>query len=355
LKEFEFKKNNFDMIRLLAALQVAVVHGYEHFGFEGGKWFIHFLFIFPGVPIFFVISGFLISASLERSSSMNSYVQNRILRIYPALWGCFLFSIITVCLVFSLNAPLVDFLKWIVAQVTIGQFYNPEFMRGYGVGVLNGSLWTIPVELQFYFFLPLIYIFFNKIKWNMIFIMIFILSLVIINQLYIEIKGVGDDTLIKLFGVTVIPYLYMFMFGVFLQRNLSFVEKYLANKVSIWFSIFLVSVATSYYFGANYSGNNLNPILALLISFLTISMAYSYTENFGNLLRGNDISYGVYIYHMVFVNLLVHLTVFSPEVNLIFMLICTVLTALISWKFIEKPALSLKRCSVNVTENKQST
>ena len=34
---------------------------------------------------------------------------------------------------------------------------HPDFLRGYGVGVLNGSLWTIPVELQFYALVPLIY------------------------------------------------------------------------------------------------------------------------------------------------------------------------------------------------------
>lgn len=342
------------MIRLLAALQVAVTHGYEHFGLEGGELFIGFLSIFPGVPIFFVISGFLISASLERSSSMTSYVQNRVLRIYPALWGCFIFSVITVFIVFSPGAPLVDFLKWVVAQLTIGQFYNPEFMRGYGVGVLNGSLWTIPVELQFYFLLPLIYMLCNKIKWNTTCLIALILALIIINQFYIELKGVSDDITTKLFGVTVLPYLYMFMFGVLLQKNRFFVERYLANKVYIWLGIFIVSVVISYYFGLAYSGNYLNPILALLISFLTISMAYSYTERFSELLHGNDISYGVYIYHMVFVNLLVHLKFFNPVINLILMTICTVVIALISWRVIEKPALSLKKYSVKRTEdNKQ--
>ena len=227
-------------------------------------------------------------------------------------------------------------------------------MKDYGVGILNGSLWTIPVEIQFYFSLPLIYIFFNKIRWNITFLMIFILSFMVINQFYIELKEVDSDISIKIFGVTVIPYLYMFMFGVILQRNLSFVEKYLANKVVIWFCVFLVSVAVSYYFGFKYSGNYLNPMSALVISFLIISMVYSYTEKIGNLLCGNDISYGVYIYHMVFVNLLVHAIEFSPEVNLFLMLIFTVLAALISWKVIEKPALSLKKYSVKCAEDNKA-
>jgi peptidoglycan/LPS O-acetylase OafA/YrhL len=51
------------------------------------------------------------------------------------------------------------FLACLAAQLTIGQFYNPAFLRGFGVGVLNGSLWTIPVELQFYLLLPLLALF----------------------------------------------------------------------------------------------------------------------------------------------------------------------------------------------------
>jgi len=351
---FEFKRNNFDLIRLLASLQVVVLHGYHHFEIEYGSLFISFLSLFPGVPIFFVVSGFLISASLERSSSITSYIQNRLLRIYPALWGCFLFSILTMFIMFTPQLDFVEFGRWTLAQLTIGQFYNPDFLRGYGVGVLNGSLWTIPVELQFYVILPFVYILLKKLNWSSFALIILILILVAINQFYIGSLSEDKSVLTKLFGVTVFPYLYIFMFGVLLQRNLSFVSKLLANKSLFLFVLYLSSAFLSSILDLNYQGSYLNPLSALMLSLLVISMAYSKVDKFGNILNGNDISYGVYIYHMIFVNMLIQSGLFSPELNLLIMILLTIIAALCSWKIIEKPALSLKKYSIKSLKNNNS-
>jgi peptidoglycan/LPS O-acetylase OafA/YrhL len=39
----------------------------------------------PGVPIFFTVSGFLITWSFDRSPAPTQYVRNRLLRVYPGL------------------------------------------------------------------------------------------------------------------------------------------------------------------------------------------------------------------------------------------------------------------------------
>lgn len=354
MNKFEFKKNNFDLIRLLAAIQVAFVHGYEHFGINHSQWLINAISIFPGVPVFFVVSGFLISASLERNSSIKSYIKNRFLRIYPALWVCFILSVITIFIFFKPQCSVVEFLKWVIAQVSIGQFYNPDFLRGYGVGVVNGSLWTIPVELQFYALLPFVYILFNRFKWNSIVVGLFVAVLIIVNQIYISFLTAEKALLLKLFGVTVIPYLYMFLFGVLLQRNLWFVEKFLENKALYILIVYIFSVFVSVVIGVNFQGNYINPVSALILSMLTISLAYTRVDLFGHILRGDDISYGVYIYHMVVVNVFVQVAIFSPEENLLVMLAITIVIALISWRFVEKPALSLKKYSIKNNVNRFS-
>jgi peptidoglycan/LPS O-acetylase OafA/YrhL len=80
----DWRVNNFDLLRLLAALQVAVVHSS---GFlKPTSYFARLLVAgldrFPGVPIFFVISGVLISKSYEHSDSLLEFYI-----VLPALYG----------------------------------------------------------------------------------------------------------------------------------------------------------------------------------------------------------------------------------------------------------------------------
>lgn len=347
MADFNFKKNNFDLIRLLAAMQVAFVHGCYHFDLLEGSLLIEVLELFPGVPIFFVVSGFLISASLERTASygLRSYFKNRFLRIYPALWVCFAVSLLSVFLVYHPEFSLSEFFVWVAAQLSVGQFYNPDFMRGYGVGVLNGSLWTIPVELQFYLVLPLIYLVLDKVRWQRGIVLIAFVSLVAVNQLYVSMLD-ERSIWVKLFGVTVLPYLYMFMFGVFLQRRLDLVEKLLHGNFLLIFMLYLGVCYITHSMGLRAGGNYLNPLSAMMLSALAISFAYYRVDVFGNVLRGNDISYGVYIYHMVVVNALVQMNAFPAAVNQGIMLPVTIALALISWRLVEKPALGLKNVSI---------
>ena len=81
-----FRVNNFDLLRIFAATEVLLLHSFTHLKLPFPVWF-KVLANFPGVPMFFVMSGFLISASYERNGELKNYFRNRILRIYPALWA----------------------------------------------------------------------------------------------------------------------------------------------------------------------------------------------------------------------------------------------------------------------------
>ena len=64
---------------------------------------------------------------------------------------------------------------WFVSQITIGQAYNPNFFRDIGVGVINGALWTITVEILFYIIVPIICLIEKKFKYAVFFFTFFLL------------------------------------------------------------------------------------------------------------------------------------------------------------------------------------
>ena len=91
----EFKINNFDLLRLFAALEVVLLHSYPHLNLPYPAFF-NVILNFPGVTMFFVMSGFLISASLERNNDLRVYFKNRAFRIFPALWACIILTVIVI-------------------------------------------------------------------------------------------------------------------------------------------------------------------------------------------------------------------------------------------------------------------
>ena len=61
-----------------------------------------------------------------------------------------------------------------------------------------------------------------------------------------------------------------------------------------------------------------------------------------HILRGNDISYGIYIYHMPILNVFVTFGLMNDVKYLWMVLISAFVFAILSWSLIEKRALKLK-------------
>jgi peptidoglycan/LPS O-acetylase OafA/YrhL len=109
-----------------------------------------------------------------------------------------------------------EMLLWAGAQLSIAQFYNPQFMRDYGVGVLDGSTWTITVELQFYVLVPLLY---GLLRWQRLsrrrFNLILgalIFGFMLVNQGFMHAAAFHSRPFwYKLAGVSFAPWFYMFL------------------------------------------------------------------------------------------------------------------------------------------------
>ena len=80
------ESNCLDFIRIIAAFQVMLGHEIEHLALSVGDLWGCFGMFFRGVPIFFVISGFLMWFSISRSRTYKENLKKRFWRIYPELW-----------------------------------------------------------------------------------------------------------------------------------------------------------------------------------------------------------------------------------------------------------------------------
>lgn len=345
--------NNFDLIRLYAASQVFGIHILTHFQIIDTLTHpvTRILNFFPGVPIFFFISGFLISASFKRST-VKQFFKNRALRIFPGLWICLLFSIISVWFVGyfeTIIVPIHTFIFWFFGQLSVIQFYNPDFLRNYGVGALNGSLWSITVELQFYALVPII---FSLHKFNYKIFILFFYLFAIFNIIYtiIFMPYYSQNIFVKLYSVTFIPWIAIFILGYIAQHYWIHIKILCEDKFRTWIIIYLVLVVLGIWLedvtGYRLSGNRITPLHYIPLAFVALSAAFTNPNLSDRLLGGNDISYGVYIYHMPVINMWLWLNWGGSIVSIVLVVLTVILVASISWIAIERPTLRFKRVTL---------
>jgi peptidoglycan/LPS O-acetylase OafA/YrhL len=131
--------------------------------------------LWQGVPLFFVISGYCIAATADRSrresGAVGSYFTRRFWRIYPPYWAIILLSIILVAAVDValqpglLSSPPRSQLRpwWFSASQWVGNVTLTETWRPYLFGSSRahfvGQSWTLCYEEQFYLVVGLILVF----------------------------------------------------------------------------------------------------------------------------------------------------------------------------------------------------
>ena len=151
-------------IQILRAISVLVVIAY-HFELPIPNGFI-------GVDIFFVISGYVITQSLMRSSEgswfsrLKLFYIKRVARLFPAFLTVFIFTIIASILFLSPNVGVQQnaIKSSLGATLGISNFVIPRVTGDYfGASVDTNPFqhtWSLSVEEQFYFLFPIIFLFF---------------------------------------------------------------------------------------------------------------------------------------------------------------------------------------------------
>lgn len=154
-------RNNFNLMRLVAAWLVIYGHASAITGIpfmDAFAWITRFRGAGAvAVDMFFVASGFLIAASLERNTT-RGYLVSRGLRILPALVVCVALTTFVLGPVLT-SAPgyWTDGTTWkyfaVNASLLLSRFHLPGVFESHPTAVVNGSLWTLPNEARLYLLL----------------------------------------------------------------------------------------------------------------------------------------------------------------------------------------------------------
>jgi peptidoglycan/LPS O-acetylase OafA/YrhL len=140
-----------------------------------------------------------------------------------------------------------------------------------------------------------------------------------------------------------VPWFWMFLVGVLFQRNSVVLRRWLAGR--------FVYVALAYVLLASFAmrqwqwslKDSPQPLLFLGLACVTFSAAFSAPALSQRLLRRNDVSYGLYIYHEPVANVLLLTAAASGRAAVILAIAVSLVLAGASWVLIERPALALKR------------
>lgn len=323
------RDNNFNLVRFLAAFSVLVSHSFAlATGHAESQPLYSSLGIGLGavaVDVFFVSSGYLITASLLNRANIIDFTRARVLRIYPAL------IVMVVLTVFVMGPLLTSDRAYLADPATYAYLWknamlfpgSPGTLPGvfehnpYGNGI-NGSLWTLPYEIRMYALAATVWMTLYLIKGTRAFTG----AIVVIALLALGWHFLRHDQISRLY--------LMFMAGA---------AFYVLRIKLIW----PVFVALAAMLVASTLNRTAFPVIyALSVPYLTLFAAIvpgGVIRRFNAL---GDYSYGIYIYAFPVQQCIVALI---PGIHPVAVAAGAALTAIpcamLSWHFLEKPALRM--------------
>jgi peptidoglycan/LPS O-acetylase OafA/YrhL len=353
-----------DGIRFLAVSLVLIDHwSGDRLGFPAS---------YLGVCLFFVLSGFLISrillsakekdAELGRGHgfSLKRFYIRRTIRIFPIYY-------LTLGLLFILNVPPVrEKIFWLVAYMS----NNYIAYKSNWLGSVD-HLWSLAVEEQFYIFFPFLILFIplKNLKTSFLFLIVLAVSL----RGYLFFSGASwiqpyvlMPACLDAFGLGgILGYLVYYKKGAYLK----IINKPISLAMGIGLYALTVIWLQSVSEGHNYVSVIFLRLSESILSFLLLACLINGDDK-KNLLNRffewaplvyiGQISYGIYIFHNFLYNAY-HSSPNNPFVKIVnsintsfgdgfygtslkilFLYICVVLIASLSWYIIEKPINKLK-------------
>jgi len=347
-----------DVLRGTAVGFVVLYHFFELLGLQQ-----HFLYPYVfslgqlGVPLFFVISGYLIYRSVDYSISkkgikrgLKNYIVHRLFRILPAYYINFIFIfIIAYFILGTMDTWSFSFIKrQIISHLTFMSYF---IYKSSGFGV-NGAYWTLSIEMLWYIIAPLFFIFIKQDRYYLVIVSIALLYILSIDfQLW--------DTYLNL-NYTQINYLPMqyylyfqlvaqilyFIVGIFIYKYVIQFKSMDKLNTCILFVvvIFIFFISSTHVYFINIF------IIKMFITLITVSLLFTlfynkklaFLQPLGWL---GKISYSIYLWHMPILYLMKKFDIFSYDslINIfVIFIIILLLVSSISYYLIEEGGFKLR-------------
>lgn len=330
-------RDNFLLLRLLAASMVVFGHSYAIAAIPGLHDFIAMAGWGPGVytgsiavDIFFVVSGFLVTGSYVNRRDLRQFVRSRFLRIVPAYLVCVAVSALVIGAVVT-ELPAAEYfgsskpLRYIVKNLTFTdlEWYLPGvFESNPYPGAVNGSLWTLPAEVRMYVWVAIFGVV-GLLHRRWLFNLVIGLAFVLATWFPEQASGMFRvDSYFRLAG--------LFALGAVFYINREFIP---VNGL-----IATALVLLCYWL---HGTPHFMSVFAVALGY--VSLWFSYVPRIPGFERLGDYSYGVYLWGFP-VQQAVIWAIGQPSPMQVFAwaMPITLLIAVLSWHWIEKPALKLK-------------
>lgn len=331
-------ENNFDFLRVFAALCIMYFHSFGLMGlgdreplylFTGGR--TNFSFI--GLGIFFSISGYLIAKSAMNAPTIINYLWKRILRIQPLLIVLCVFTVLLLGPAFSdlsggkyfSQVRTWTYFRNIFPAFGI-QFSLPGVFKSLPDGGVNGSLWTLIIEERLYIFMCILFL------WRSNTSKFFLGLILLINLLYLTNRFIFDAQLI--------PYLASYPFFYYLLF-LNSAALYLV-KIKIPESPISTFITGLLLLITGITIRQLHFLTLYGIPLMVNGVAYirGFLNRAG---KWGDFTYGLYVFAFPIQNALIasyHIT--NPYFLFLMTLVIVFPIAVLSWHLVEKRFLRLR-------------
>lgn len=340
----DFNRNNFDCLRVVLASIVVLFHIsaltlLPAFAILGEYCSAHF-----AVRSFFVISGMLIYRSYDRSSTVASYFEKRVRRIYPAYVTTILIAAFGLSLLSTVPLPDyfgIGFWKYLGANLLFLNFLAPSLPGVFGSNVLpavNGALWTLKIEVVFYLFVPLIHYFCNRFGTKLTVGVMFVLSLswkfgfLWLSAIHNAGASFNEDAPRNIYQKLSVQFpaqLAYFLAGVLLLLYFEKLKNHFRSILGITCVVYLID----HFF----TGELLD--MVWISGFVFI---FAFWRYFGNFAKHGDFSYGLYIVHWPIIQTFLALGLGKQSAPVFFLVtVSTIIAAsVLMWKLVESKFLS---------------